>query len=71
MASPMYQGKRVKVWWPVDECHYEATVDKLSNNEVELVYDNGMRQTYPRTAAFLSRIMIAKVPEHARVHTSY
>ena len=61
----IHQDQRVKVWWPADECCYQATVTKLTNDEVGLVYDNGVRQTYPRDLAILSRIMLGKVPKQA------
>ena len=65
----IYEGKQVKVWWPADNCSYGAVVDKLSSSEIELVYDDGMRKSYPRDEAILSRITIGEVAEHTWVCT--
>ena len=57
----LYEGKHVKVWWPADNCSYGAIVDKVSSTEIELVYDDGTRKSYPRDEAILSRITIGEV----------
>ena len=64
----LYEGKHVKVWWPADNCSYGAVVDKLSSSEIELVYDDGMRKSYPRDEAILSRITVGEVLNHACTH---
>ena len=61
------EGKNVKVWWPADGCSYRATIDKLSDGEIELVYDDGMRKSYPRDEAILSRITIGEVDVRTRL----
>ena len=66
----LYEGKHVKVWWPADNCSYGAIVDKVSSTEIELVYDDGMRKSYPRDEAILSRITIGEVYENGCMHAT-
>lgn len=52
---------RISVWWALDKCSYSATIDRLSISEIELIYEDGLREVYQRDGDIESRISRAQV----------
>ena len=57
----LHEGKRVKVWWPADDRPYAATVATLSSSDIELLYDDNTKATYPLAGSICERIKIGEV----------
>ena len=57
----LHEGKRIKVWWPVDDRPYAATVAMLSSSDIELLYDDNTKTTYSLAGSICNRIKIGEV----------
>merc|ERR1719331_1952284 len=57
----LYEGKRVLVWWTHDNCSYPATINRLSDSEVELIYEDGLRKSYRRDGSISRRMSLGEL----------
>ena len=57
----LHEGKRIKVWWPADDRPCAATVTMLSSSDIELLYDDNTKTTYPLAGSICDRIKIGEV----------
>ena len=60
-AVHLYEGKRVAVWHYEDGRAYEGTVKKLSESEIEVVYQDGSRNRHRRDGSIVSKLLIGEV----------
>ena len=61
-------GNNISVWWPRDQRTYDATIMKLSNTGVEILYNDGTLKKYDRKL-LVQRIAAASACESPIQHS--